>query len=65
VRTAQLRAHLRAEIGTDWWERAETGELLRGLFREGTRPSSEEVAARTGYAPLDTEPLLDELAAAR
>jgi hypothetical protein len=65
VRTAQLRAHLRAEIGTDWWERAETGELLRGLFREGTRPSSEEIAARTGYAPLDTEPLLDELAAAR
>ncbi|MDQ4019890.1 MAG: hypothetical protein M3188_08720 [Actinomycetota bacterium] len=65
VRTAQLRAHLRAEIGTDWWERAETGELLRGLFREGTRPSSEEIAARTGYAPLDTEPLLDEFAAAR
>jgi hypothetical protein len=65
VRTAQLRAHLRAEIGTDWWERAETGELLRGLFREGTRPSSEEIAARTGYDPLDTEPLLDELVAAR
>jgi hypothetical protein len=65
VRTAQLRAHLRAEIGADWWERPETGELLRGLFREGTRPSSEEIAARTGYEPLDTEPLLDELVAAR
>jgi len=60
IRGAQLRAHLRAEIGADWWERGETGELLRDLFREGTRPSSEEVARRIGYDPLDTAPLLEE-----
>jgi hypothetical protein len=64
IRTAQLRAHLRETIGSDWWRRPETGELLRDLFAEGTRPTSEEIAARIGYEPLDTEPLLEELVAA-
>jgi hypothetical protein len=48
IRSAQLRAHLVAEVGEDWWRRPETGERLRALFREGTRPSSEDVAARIG-----------------
>ena len=61
IRTAQLRTHLRERIGEDWWRRPETGELLRDLFAEGTRPTSEEIADRIGYDPLDTEPLLDEL----
>jgi hypothetical protein len=64
IRTAQLRAHLRATIGEDWWRRPETGELLRALFSEGTRPTSEEIADRIGYDPLDTAPLVDELVAA-
>jgi len=64
IRTAQVRAHLRSTVGADWWERPETGEFLRDLFREGTRPSSEEVAARIGFDPLDTAPLLDELVVA-
>jgi len=64
IRAAQLRDHLRREVGDDWWRRAETGELLRRLFREGTRPSSEEVAGRLGFEPLDTRPLLAELASA-
>ena len=64
IRTAQLRSHLRGEIGADWWERRETGDFLRDLFREGTKPSSEEIAVRIGYEPLDTAPLLDELVTA-
>jgi hypothetical protein len=40
------------------------GEFLRPLFAEGTRPSSEDVAARLGYDPLDTAPLVAELNAA-
>jgi hypothetical protein len=60
IRTAQLRAYLRETIGTDWWERPETGEFLRGLFAEGTRPSSEEIAARIGFEPLDTRSLVQE-----
>jgi hypothetical protein len=48
----------------DWWRRPETGEHLRALFQEGTRPTSEEIADRIGYDPLDTGPLVEELVAA-
>ena len=61
IRSAQLRSYLVAEVGADWWRRPETGERLRELFREGTRPTSEEIAARIGFEPLDTAPLLHEL----
>jgi hypothetical protein len=60
IRSAQVRAYLREQVGPQWWETAETGELLRGLFFEGTRPSSEEIAARIGFEPLDTGPLVQE-----
>jgi hypothetical protein len=61
IRSAQLRAYLVADVGEDWWRRPETGERLRELFREGTRPTSEQIAARIGFDPLDTQPLLHEL----
>ncbi len=64
IRSAQLRHRLRAEIGDDWWRSPATGELLRELFREGTRPSSEEIAGRLSFDPLDLEPLVAELNAA-
>jgi hypothetical protein len=64
VRAAQVRRHLREAVGAGWWRDGATGELLRGLFAEGTRPSSEEVAERLGYDPLDTAPLLAELSGA-
>jgi hypothetical protein len=64
IRAAQLRAYLRATVGSDWWERPETGAFLRGLFAEGTRPSSEDIAARIGFDPLDTRPLVQEQLAA-
>jgi hypothetical protein len=63
IRSAQLRRFLAAEVGEDWWRRPETGERLRELWREGTRPTSEEIAARLGFDPLDTAPLLHELGA--
>ena len=63
IRSAQLRAYLRREVGEDWWQREGTGELLRALFREGTRPTTEEVAERIGFDPLDTAPLVAELSA--
>jgi hypothetical protein len=64
IRSAQLRAHLRREVGEDWWRSAATGEILRGLFAEGTRPSSEDIARRLGFEPLDTGPLVAELTGA-
>jgi len=63
IRSAQLRQHLVREVGGDWWCRPQTGELLRELWHEGTRPSSEEIASRLGFEPLDTRPLLHELGA--
>jgi hypothetical protein len=60
IRSAQLRAYLREKVGPQWWERPGTGEFLRGLFFEGTKPSSEEIAARIGFSPLDTGPLVQE-----
>jgi hypothetical protein len=61
IRSAQLREYLKREVGEDWWRSAETGERLRALFFEGTRPSSEEIAERIGFDPLDTKPLVSEL----
>jgi hypothetical protein len=58
IRSAQLRRHLVEEVGGDWWRSPRTGEILRGLFAEGTKPTSEEIAARLGFEPLDTEPLV-------
>jgi hypothetical protein len=62
IRSAQLRAHLRAELGEDWWRTPDVGTFLSALFAEGTRPSSEEIAARIGFEPLDTAPLVAEAA---
>jgi hypothetical protein len=62
IRSAQLRRHLIDTVGEDWWRNPQTGELLADLFRQGTKLSSEEVAVRLGYDPLDTAPLLGEIA---
>jgi hypothetical protein len=64
IRSAQLRAYLRETIGPDWWEQSATGDFLRVLFVQGTQPSSEEIAARIGFSPLDTRPLVQEIAPA-
>lgn len=61
VRSAQLRSYLAEKLGEDWWRRRETGHFLTSLFREGTRPSNEEIADRIGFAPEDTRPLVAEL----
>jgi hypothetical protein len=61
IRSAQLRTYLEREIGSDWWSNEKTGDHLRELFREGTKPSSEEIAARMGFDPHDTKPLVAEL----
>ena len=61
IRSAQLRTYLEREIGEDWWQNPKTGDHLRGLWHEGTKPSSEEIAARIGFEPFDTGPLVAEL----
>jgi hypothetical protein len=61
IRSAQLRTYLEDRVGPDWWRTSQTGDFLRPLFREGTKPTSEEVAARIGFNALDVRPLLREL----
>jgi hypothetical protein len=61
IRHAQLRTYLIREVGEDWWRSTATGDILRDLFAEGTKPSSEEIAARLGFDPTDTGPLVKEL----
>jgi hypothetical protein len=63
IRSAQLRQSLIRDAGENWWRSPETGARLRDLFHEGTRPTSEEIAERLGYEPLNTGPLLHELGA--
>lgn len=61
VRAAQLRSYLVEHVGSDWWQSTETGAFLGNLFKEGTRPSNEEIADRIGFAADDTGPLVAEL----
>jgi hypothetical protein len=61
IRSAQLRSYLVDNVGADWWRNPKTGELLTELFREGTKPTSEEIAGRLGYDPFDCGPLLHEI----
>jgi hypothetical protein len=63
IRSAQLRDYLVDQVGNDWWRNPKTGVLLTDLFREGTKPTSEEIAVRLGFEPLDTKPLLHEIGA--
>jgi hypothetical protein len=60
IRAAQVRDHLKREIGAHWWQDTRTGDFLRSLFTEGTKPTSEAIAARLGYGPTDVRPLLAE-----
>ena len=64
IRSAQLKTYLRREVGEDWWRSKRTGDFLRELFRQGTKPTSEQVAEQLGFNPLDVRPLLDELGVA-
>jgi hypothetical protein len=64
IRSAQLRDFLIAEVGEDWWRSAKTGDILRDLFAEGTKPTSEEIAARLGFDAFDTASLVADLSAA-
>ena len=64
IRAAQLRSYLDREVSGEWWESHETGDRLRALFTEGTKPTSEEIAGRLGFDPFDTGPLVANLSAA-
>jgi hypothetical protein len=51
-------AHLRTVHGPGWWQSPSAGQELIGLWREGQRPSGEDVLARVGYDAFDWRPVL-------
>jgi hypothetical protein len=59
---AQWRSHLRQRFGERWFERAEAGRWLRGLWSEGQRLDAGELAAEALGEELSFEPLASEFA---
>jgi hypothetical protein len=58
------RRSLRERFGERWFERAEAGEWLRGLWRQGQRLSAEELVAETVGQELRFDELIADLTAA-
>jgi hypothetical protein len=56
-----LRAYLRERFGPAWFESAEAGEVLRGLWRDGQRLTAEELLAELTGQPLDFAAVLADL----
>lgn len=54
VTQAQLTEYLREEFGEDWFADRRTGDFLRELWKEGEKPSNEDIARRIGATPHDT-----------
>ena len=61
---AQLRRHLEATFGAEWFARPPAGEFLRDLWRIGQQYPVEELARQLGAEGLDLNPLLEQLTAA-
>ena len=59
---AQLRRHVVAQFGSEWFLQAEAGAYLRGLWAQGQRHSVEELSRQIGFQALDMEPLTAEVA---
>ena len=49
----------RREVGEDWWRARDRRPPARAVLR-GHEPTSEEIAERLGFNPLDTGPLVEE-----
>jgi hypothetical protein len=56
-----LRGVLEGRFGQDWFAKAEAGELLRSLWREGQRLSVDELLAEVTREQLDFEVMLEEI----
>jgi hypothetical protein len=60
IAEAQLRKYLIDEFGEGWFRNPGSGELLKELWREGSRITVEELAAKLGQT-LNSEFLYDEI----
>jgi hypothetical protein len=60
---AQLREFLRERFDEEWYRNDRTGPFLLGLWRQGQRLTTEDLAADVGLGALSIEPLLAQIAA--
>ena len=58
---AQLRDHLRSELGNDWFARRDAGDLLRELWSLGQGPTAEALLAETTGARLEMASVADRI----
>lgn len=58
---AQMRRHMKSELGEDWWGKPEAGERLREYWRTGRMYMPEEMAQRICGCELSLEPVLSEV----
>jgi hypothetical protein len=56
-----LRGVLRQRFGVDWFTRAEAGDLLRSIWREGQRLDADELLAQVSDEQLDFGVMLGEV----
>ena len=56
-----LRRVLRERFGEEWFTRAEAGDLLRSIWREGQRLSADELLAQVTDEQLDFAVMLEEV----
>ncbi|MCB1217031.1 hypothetical protein KDL44_06545 [bacterium] len=59
----QLRRHLEAEFGENWFSSRRAGDFLRGLWSEGQKYDVWEIAQKLGYAGLDISLIQQEITA--
>jgi len=60
---AQLRELLRERFDEEWYRNDRTGPFLLNLWRQGQRPTIEELAADLALGPPSVDPLLAQIAA--
>ena len=60
---AQLREFLRERFDEEWYRNDRTGPLLLGLWRQGQRLTTEELAEDLGLGPPSVDPLLAQITA--
>lgn len=58
---AQLRDHLRAELGTDWFTRRDAGDLLQELWALGQGPTADELLRDVTGATLEMASVVDRV----
>jgi hypothetical protein len=58
---AQIRDHLRTELGHDWFARREAGSLLRELWSLGQKPTADELLADVTGAGIELEAVAERI----